>query len=200
MADIGQIVSPGSQILSVVANADPEVWIGVPTGSSKTLKKGCSADVLIDHQVRSGVVKNIVPQLDQTTRTMTVIVSLPGTIIDEVPVGQTARLSIQQQIDQRGCWLPIGALLKGTRGLWSCLRLVEQQPDFVTDPSVGSAVGKLQRCDVEILHTDGDRVFVRSALDDGDQVVASGITRVAPDQWAYAVADGTQSASGASSE
>jgi multidrug efflux pump subunit AcrA (membrane-fusion protein) len=187
MADVGQVVAAGTQILSVVANREPEVWIGVPIDQSKSLKKDCQTDVLINGQTHQGVCKNIVPQLDQATRTMTVIVSLGGATIDQVPIGQTARLSLQRNATERGCWLPVGALLKSTRGLWSCFRLVEEQPEFDFDETIDGPTGRLERCDVEILHSDGDRVFVRSPLDDGDLIVRSGSNRVAPNQWAYAV-------------
>jgi multidrug efflux pump subunit AcrA (membrane-fusion protein) len=187
MADLGQVVAAGTQILSVVANQEPEVWIGVPIDQSDGVKKDCQTEVLINGQMHAGVCKNIVPQLDQATRTMTVIVSLKDATVDQVPVGQTARLSLERKVSQRGCWLPVGALLKSTRGLWSCFRLVEDQPDFDFDQTIDGPAGRLERYDVEILHSDGDRVFVRSALDDGDLIVRSGSNRVAPNQWAYAV-------------
>lgn len=187
MADLGQVVAAGTQIVSVVANREPEVWIGVPIDQSQSLSKDCQADVLINGQTHQGVCKNVVPQLDQATRTMTVIVSLSGATIDQVPVGQTARLTLQRNATERGCWMPVGALLKSTRGLWSCFRLVEEQPEFEIDETIDGTAGRLERVDVEILHSDGDRVFVRSALDDGDLVVRSGSNRVAPNQWAYAV-------------
>ena len=106
MADVGQVVAAGTQILSVVANREPEVWIGVPIDQSQSLKKDCQTDVLINGQTHQGVCKNIVPQLDQATRTMTVIVSLGGATIDQVP-GQLVGASVE---------LAVGELFVGTAG------------------------------------------------------------------------------------
>jgi len=193
MADVGQVVAQGTQILSVIANKMPEVWVGVPVAAAGTLSKDKSLDVEINGHVRQGQIRNIVPQMDQSTRTMTVIVALRDTTIQEVPVGQTARISLRRHTDEDGCWLPMSALIKGTRGLWSCLRLVEQTPDFDTDLTSDSATGVLERCDVEVLHSDGDRVFVRSILDSSDLVVRTGTDRVAPRQWAHSVETATES-------
>ena len=194
MADVGQVVGQGSQILSVIANNDPEVWVGIPVEGTTSLKKGKQAGVDINGQIHDAVVRNIIPQMDQATRTMTVILSLKGTTIQSVPVGQTARLSLNRQTAERGCWLPMTALIKGTRGLWSCLRLVEKTPDFETDQSPDTPVGVLERCDIEILHSDGDRVYVRSVLDEGDRVVRSGTARVAPRQWAHSIESAKETA------
>jgi multidrug efflux pump subunit AcrA (membrane-fusion protein) len=49
--------------------------------------------------------------------------------------------------------------------------------------------GTLQRRDVEILHTEPDRVYVRGLLQAGDEIVARGAHRVVPGQRVRALPD-----------
>ncbi len=78
-------------------------------------------------------------------------------------------LELEETIHERGGWLPIEALLEGSRGVWTVLRL---EPEEDTHRTVREAV--------EVLETKGDKVFVRGTLASGSMVVASGVHRITP--------------------
>lgn len=75
-------------------------------------------------------------------------------------------------IDADGIWLPIDSLSRGSRGLWTVFVAVE-----VVDQSA-----TVERREVEIVHTDGDRALVRGTVFGGDRVIIAGTHRVVPGQ------------------
>ena len=77
-----------------------------------------------------------------------------------------------------GTWLPLSALTESSRGLWAAYVAVELPAQENTD----GATHRLLRRDVEIVHTDSERVFVRGTLADGDAVVREGLQRLVPGQ------------------
>jgi hypothetical protein len=77
--------------------------------------------------------------------------------------------------------VPIAALTRADRGLWACYALVK-------DPQQrGAERFRLERRDVEILHSDGEFAFVRGLLQNGDRIVASGVNRVTSGQQVLVV-------------
>lgn len=79
----------------------------------------------------------------------------------------------RESIAADGYWLPVAALVRGGRGLWSCFVLSE--PD-------GSDTFQVLRRDVEILQTERDRVLVRGTLQSGDRAIINGTHRLVPGQ------------------
>jgi hypothetical protein len=85
------------------------------------------------------------------------------------------------EVKENGFWLPIKALVRGKRGLWSC---------YVAEPDSDSPQRSLVvRRDVEILHNESDSVYVRGTLSDGDQVIIDGIHRVTAGQLVTSMND-----------
>jgi len=115
-----------------------------------------------------GTLQTISDKVDLKTRTRTLRITLPESA-DAVP-GEIAVLNHPMRVNAKGGWLPMTALTEGNRGLWTALR--------VTTNETGATV--TQRAAVEIIDFDGDRVFVRGTLQNGDKVVASGTHRVVP--------------------
>jgi len=84
--------------------------------------------------------------------------------------GQVARLTVNEAIASAGYWVPTTALTHGTRGLWSL---------YVARPAEGrSDFGEVERRDVELIHTAGDRSLVRGTLGANEHVISSGTHRV----------------------
>lgn len=86
--------------------------------------------------------------------------------------GDLAEVALARTVAAGGFWLPATALAESVRGLWSC---------FVAEPD-GEGRHRIARRDVEVLHTETDRVYVRGTLEDGEQVVTSGVHRLVPGQ------------------
>lgn len=178
LVDEGTVVTVGNPIFRLVQDGILEVHVGVPVTNANKLKIGTTLPVKIGEQNYSAIVLSILPELDPSTRTTTVVLKLNSEAIGKVSPGQVARLQLTETISDTGYWLPTTALVKGVRGLWSCYVLGK------ANKSKSSANGSnqsffVERKDVEILHTIGDRVLVRGTLQSGDQVIINGTHRLA---------------------
>ncbi|MBF2019665.1 MAG: efflux RND transporter periplasmic adaptor subunit [Hydrococcus sp. C42_A2020_068] len=176
LADEGTVVSAGQAVLRLVENKAPEVRIGVPATVAARISPGSHQQLQIGQKNYQAKVSSILPEIDASTRTLTVVLTLDESIGTEVSPGQIARLKLDEIVRDSGYWLPITALVKGTRGLWSC---------YVLSEPVKSEDGNaflVERRDVEVLHTESDRVLVRGTLQSGDRVILSGTHRLVPGQ------------------
>ena len=168
MVSIGDVVAPGTPIYELTSKRGREAHIGVPSGVASELSLGQALRLHLKTGVVEGTLQTISDKVDLRTRTRTLRVTLPESA-DAVP-GEIAVLNHPIQVNAKGGWLPMTALTEGNRGLWTALR--------VTTNETGATV--TQRAAVEIIDFDGDRVFVRGTLQNGDKVVASGTHRVVP--------------------
>lgn len=190
LADEGVVVQPGATVLKIVELAQPEAWIGITPEMISSVQIGDEYAVRIRDEAWTGTVKGFLPELDPLSRTQTVIFDIaPRTKLKEndyssvnppesIPViGQLAQLDLKQRVTQKGFWLPMTALLRGNRGLWSTFVVVPHESG-----DEGSSRHVIQRCDVEIVQVDSDRVLVRGTLSDGDRVVATGLQKLTAGQ------------------
>jgi hypothetical protein len=81
--------------------------------------------------------------------------------------GEIARLRVSQTEQMQGFWLPTTALSRGERGLWSCFAIVRDGDAY-----------RVEKRDVEVLYTEGDRVLVRGTISANEDVVSSGTQRL----------------------
>ena len=120
--------------------------------------------------------------LDPRARTVTALFDLEGA--PGLPFGAVLRWTPRSGIPGPGFWVPVSALVDGSRGLWTVLTLGE-------DARVGSEA-------VSVVAMRGDAAFVVGSLRDGDRIVpreptASGPARMsashrrsrAMDSWFY---------------
>jgi len=171
--DEGTVVDAGTHVFSLVQDHKLEVWVGLPPESARRLAKRKSRTVEVAGTEYQATVKAIVPQVDQATRTRRVILQLSEENAGQLVPGQVARLAIDERIEGRGVWLPNTALVRGTRGLWAAIAVMDDDND---------GVGRLERRDVEVLYTESDKVLTRGTLEPGDIVIASGAHRVVAGQ------------------
>ena len=168
--DEGTIVAPGAPLVRLVEDQQLEAWIGLPVQLAARLEAGAAVDLLIEQRSRRATLKAVLPELDPATRTRTAIFVLesPG---DAVP-SQVVRVEFTEAATVDGFWIPTTALTRGSRGLWSIL-VVEEET---------TGVPRAAKREVEVLHTDGDRVLVRGTLTKGEQVIAGGTHRIVAGQ------------------
>lgn len=171
--DEGTVVEAGSPIVRLVEDSKPEVKIGVPINVASKLSSGSHEQVEIGPTTYRATVKSILPEVDRATRTRTVVLQLASTA--EVSPQQIARLQITQTVATEGYWLPVTALVKSDRGLWSCYAVVTTQSNYVTTYQV-------ERRLVEVLETNGEQVLVRGTLKEGETIVTNGTQRLVPGQ------------------
>ena len=166
LVDEGAVIAPGTPLLRLVESDALEAWIGVPAALAVRFNADESHPLEVEGNEVVAQVDAVLPELDGATRTRTVVFRIgnaPWAIVPE----QIARVDLEQEVAASGFWLPTTALAAGPRGLWNCYVVVD---------------GLVERRLVEVLYTEGDRVFVRGTLSHGDHVIVSGTHRVVPDQ------------------
>ncbi|MGB3292510.1 MAG: efflux RND transporter periplasmic adaptor subunit [Phormidesmis sp.] len=168
--DEGTVVGSGQQVMTLVENGTVEVRVGVPADLSQRLAVGSRQTVQVGARTYPAAVTARLPVVDEASQTVTVILELAED--SDVTIGATARLLTDEQQRAAGYWLPSTALIAGDRGLWSVYVLSTDESD----------VYRVARRDVEVLHTEGDRAFVRGLVEAGDRIITSGTHRVVADQ------------------
>lgn len=180
LVDEGMVVTAGQPLFRLVEDTQPEVHVGLPPFVAAKLTPGRAQLIRIGQTTHQAQVVRILPELDTLTRTVLTVLTLSTSHKGLVVPGQVARLALEETIDTPGFWLPLTALTKGERGLWSCFALV---PDAEGDVSVFRTEHRL----VEILHTDNSRVFVRGLLQAGERLVKTGTHRLVAGQRVQAL-------------
>lgn len=183
LIDEGTVVSSGQPILRLVEDGVLEARVGVPVAAAMQIQPGSQHSLQIDQKTYSATVSSLQPELDVSTRTISVVLQLDAEATETVKPGQLSRLELVDTVSTSGYWLPTSALVQGTQGLWFCYVLEKQQAQSNSTTPVSLEVGfDVQRSEIEVLHTEGDRVLVRGTLQSGDQVISSGTHRVTPGQ------------------
>ncbi len=168
--DEGTTVQAGQSVVRLVEDGALEVQIGVPTQILSLLEIGSKQKVEIEERTYQAIVVSFLPEIDPATRTRSVILKITENS-GLVASGEVARLQIIRDVNASGYWLPTTALVRAEKGLWSCFVLVKTGNNY-----------RLEKRDLEILHANGDRVFVRGILSDGERVVSTGTQRLVPNQ------------------
>ncbi len=168
--DPGAIAGSGEPVLTLYSDAAPELRVALPPDLAAAL------DPDTRYAVRAGGVQAVArlvrrrPDLDPATRTVAAIfeVGLPQGP-DRPAFGSTATVVVEQRVEADGVMVPLDALAPGARGSWTVM---------VHDRASGTVRPEA----VEVLHSDGDRAFVRGALRAGMTVVARGVHRLTAGQ------------------
>ncbi|WP_394692194.1 efflux RND transporter periplasmic adaptor subunit [Hyphobacterium sp.] len=169
MADEGAIAAPGSPVIRLVENTSLEIRIGLPLSAASALNEGEIYHFLTNGGAIEARYRRGTGVVDVRTRTVTAIFDIES---GTARAGEVARLQLETGITDRGFWVPTSALTEGRRGLWSVQTLVaDDNGGWITEPRV-----------VETLRVEVDRAFVRGAVSDGEQIIASGLQRVTPGQ------------------
>ncbi len=191
IVDEGAIVSPGASIFRIIELAPLEAWIGIPPELLSEVRSAEKFELTVSGKSRTGRLKSILPELNAETRTQIIVLELNqlespsvandvgslGFTTDMDTVGQIVQLNLSQRVSQPGYWLPVAALTRGVKGLWS-VYVVE---DPMADDGESSGF-TLQRRDVEVVQIDSNRVLVRGTLREGDRVVAAGVQKLTTGQ------------------
>lgn len=168
-SDVGTIAAPGAAILELVETGTLEARIGLPLITAKGVEAGQAYDLRSEIGAIPATVKSVNKVLDARQRTITVIFSLaPETA---PPVGTVVRFNAKRDIDERGFWVPLSALRQADRGLWSILVVEKLSGQSRTAPRP-----------VEMIHTDGNRAYVRGTVSDGEMYISDGLQRIIPGQ------------------
>lgn len=201
LLDEGVVVSGGQALITLVEAAPQEVRVGLPPAVASGLRLGESHPVQVGDRRLEASVSALLPELDAASRTVTAVLRLP---VNDLPVGATARLSLERREQGEGFWLPTTALVAAEGGLWSVYVLEAASGsggvrtlggsggssggsdsnangnDGSSPPAQGQQVGRRL---VDIVHSEGERSLVRGTLRPGERVIATGTQRVVPGVW-----------------
>ena len=163
----GAVVAAGTPVLRLVAESSKEVHVGVPLEFKAQLQIGRYYQLQIDGLPVTGTLRAIRTDVDASTLTVTAVIVLPAE--STAFVGSTARLMLDEVIPIQGGWLPISALIEGDKGLWNVLTAKQSDGKFRAEREV-----------VEVIYARGDRAYVRGSLENGSQVITTGLQRFSP--------------------
>lgn len=160
-ADVGQVVSSGTSVVTVAVDGEKEVQIAVPENDiaefkpGKVVKASFWAD---DKLVLDGKVREVSGSADQQSRTFAVRVSLPAD--PRVLLGMTATIEADVSNSNTYVSIPLSALAQkdGKQVVWT----------------VDRNTATVHVRDIKVADFTGDGVHVAEGLDSGDLVVAAG--------------------------
>ncbi|MEM6257580.1 MAG: efflux RND transporter periplasmic adaptor subunit [Planctomycetota bacterium] len=185
LVDEGRVFPAGEPVVLLLERTGPEVRVGVSSTYANELSPGHSLTVEIDRREYDGIVSAVLPTRDRRARDIDVVVRLDAEL-NGLRAGDLARVLVPRVIESGGFWLPRRALTEGVRGLWAV---------YVVE-SGASGGPTVKRVDVELVHQDGDRVYVRGPVDAGTRYIADGLHRIAPGMRVTPVNEGGDVAAG----
>lgn len=171
--DPGAVVNVGQPVLELANNAALTARIPVPPSIASTLTLGDFYTLQTDQISVSGQLISVGSQRNARTRTVDTLFII-NTNQAAILVGDLIAAKLQIELPQKGLWVPIEALARGVRGMWTVF-VVEQLGNTQIEPRA-----------VEIIYTDGNRAFITGALAQGDLLVLNGTHRFVPQQQVFA--------------
>ncbi|MCR9078649.1 MAG: efflux RND transporter periplasmic adaptor subunit [Hyphomonadaceae bacterium] len=169
MADEGAIAGPGQSVFELVETGNLEARLGLTARLADKLEIGEVYELSSDQGPVLATLRSMTGVIDASNRTVTTLFDVQNA--NAVSAGAVVRLSMEQDIDEPGLWLPVSALTEADRGLWSVYIARRFGGGWQAEPGI-----------VEIVHQSGDRVYVRGAVRDGDRVIIDGLQRITPGQ------------------
>lgn len=171
--DMGTIVSPGIAVFSLLASHELEVRFGLPEQTAFGLKPSQTHMLSIRGNEFKASVKSVASQRNIATRTIDSVFTIDSSLLNteqksQMITGDLVSFTVDIPIKLKGAWVPISALASGVRGLWT-LYIVDKNQTIQT---------RL----VSIAYADEKKAFVNGAINQGEQVVISGIHRLVPQQ------------------
>lgn len=175
-AEVGQVVAPGTPVVSVANTDDKEIVISLPEGKVDAMREAENVTVRMwanPAQAIPGVIREVSPVADPATRTYSVRVSIPDAGSD-IKLGMTARVQFASKSATPQMRLPLTALFnaKSSSAVW----VVEQ--------------GAVRMALVKVGGASGNDVIIASGIKPGQTVVTAGVNKLKSGQKVKILADG----------
>ncbi len=165
--DEGAIAGAGQPLMEIVEAGRLEAQIGVPSIVVSSLKPGEAYILTADTGDIEATLRSVTGVVSASGRTVAAVFDINNA--ESVPIGSIVRLSLPRTIDEGGFWVPLKSLTSASRGLWTVYVAVP-------DGAGSRAEARL----VEMVHTSGDRAFVRGPMQPGDRIITDGLHRITP--------------------
>jgi RND family efflux transporter MFP subunit len=164
----GSIIGPNVPVLRLVSVGEREAHVGLSPKFADSARVGEQYSLYLNGIAVPATLRSVGADVDSQTLTVLAVLTLPeGT---PARVGQTVALQFEEDVTETGGWLPLSALLEGDKGLWTVL--------VTRKNAAGDTI--TARESVEVIYSEGERVFVRGTITDDATVVASGMQRLSP--------------------
>ncbi|ROQ88309.1 efflux RND transporter periplasmic adaptor subunit [Vibrio crassostreae] len=163
---LGDVVNVGNPTLTLLASEGKEAFIGIPAHQMQKVTSLSSPNIRVGRTDYAVELLNPGAMVDTQSRSVGLRYLFPEQA--SVLEGQLAYLKFDEQIDEQGYWVPLTGLIDGLRGVWNI---------FV----VGDG-NKVERRSVQVLFANNQQAYVSGAIEDGEQVIASGLHRLVPGQ------------------
>jgi len=170
LVELGAMVTPASPAFRLLDQQRLEAHVGIPVSVSRLFSPGQAMELRINGKPVQGRLRSLLPEVDSNRRTLTLVVDLPEPA--GVVPGELAEWVHEREVEEPGYWIAATALMAGDRGLWTVL--------VATPERDGTAV--VGHASVELLHSNGDRVFVRGTLAPEMLLIEDGVHRVVQGQ------------------
>lgn len=159
-ARAGMTIAPGAALATI--NSVSPVWLvaSIPQGSAGGLRRGAHVEARLaayPGQAFDGRVESVLPQTDAASRSVELRVALANAD-GRLRPGMTAQVDIAQGAPRDGLLIPTEAVIRtGQRNV-----------------VIIAAGNRFTPVEVELGQMAGDRIEVRSGLNEGQRIVASG--------------------------
>lgn len=165
--DEGQVIETGQHVLQLLERTKLDIRIGVAGDAVDVLEVGDEHEISIRGRRLQASVRAVLPLRGSGTRSVDVVLRLHAKNADIRP-GDLAVLKLERPVEEAGFWLPLTALTESSRGLWAA---------YVAE-AAGDGTFAVRRRELEILHPEAERAYLRGTLSEGDLVVLSGLHRL----------------------
>jgi len=175
----GEVVAASKVSFRIIESANNEVSVGIPSKVASTLTLGQLIQIKVGIQNKQGKLIAIGHQIDPANRTVLLrLKMLEKQDKAKEFNGQLVRITIEEQINKAGFWLPINAITDGVRGQW--------QVFIAVNPSHSKDNYQLQAVTVNILHANEHSVYVNGLSLKEHNIVSQGVHRYVTGQTVIA--------------
>lgn len=172
LVDQGNTVAGGQAVFSLLEKSTPVFRVGIDPRLADQLSLKQRVKVVVAGAAHEAEITSILPQIDQTTRTRIIRAELAST--GDIALGLTGEMTLREDVQTHGAWVPLSAIEDGVRGLWTIKALKQiDEPNKLAEIAVEA---------VEIIHADSDRAYVRGTFQNGAQFVENGVHRIVTGQ------------------
>lgn len=171
LQDLGAVVNAGQAVFTLVANTQLEARFGLPTHTAFGIKVGQLFTIDANEMPINGRVQSIAQQRNRAMRTIDAVFSLETDNKPYLMTGDIVSISVSNQVEKKGAWVPVSSLANGVRGLWTL---------YVAEQAQGGYIVKSRTVAVEYL--EDDRAYITGAINQGDRVILNGLQRLTPNQ------------------
>ena len=182
-AEVGQVVTAGTPIATVVRSGEREVHISVPEGAS--LSVGQKAQIsfwALPGVEAAGFVREIASMADPVTRTYKVCVAVPD-LPAAAKLGMTAKVSLapEQRAAVSGAAKGDATATEPTSPAFTIPAQALYQVNGKTQVWVVRD-NKAQLVEVKVNGYSGNEVLIEQGLSRGDKVITAGLAKLVPHQ------------------